>query len=1097
MLMRVVLAASLLVCAGAFAFGRLPAAVAQGAGQELRFLEETLEGDFALEGRIIAKNGWRAGAEVRIVFNYLDAQRHYYARLTADAVHLFKVADGEAKRIGRHMGIKPGKLGEDVYFAIKRRQWRMAVICGAGVAAIAFDDEYAGGRAATSAASPELTLEDVALQETAPILLEDDFVREGGRSANWEPVQGEWRSTGIPSAQQYASRNANAFAFRGTADDFALSTAGYWFWDSYEFSASVKPDGATATGLACCVTGSGNYLLFRWTAGPAGAMELIAVRDGERHVLAEKPGGYEPGQWYKLTVRTQWADLQAFVDGQLALRARKAPLSQGGIGLYAEGGAAIFDDVDVHSYESFGDDFASNDGSAWQAVSGQWRAGNGVLRVAGADHPQTACTAVAGREDWHDYVFAADVRPAGRGAVGLCFGYHNDADYYAFIWDPASRAAEIYQVHGGSITSLAKANVPHRPAKRHRLKIATDRGYLCAYIDNDLVLDALEPTSPTGQVGLFSEGPSGASFDNVVVWFVDPAPETPPITEQFAAEATMANWAGPLSEWMYVRGQQPRLYLTKRTFYGDVELSMLLPTLTESTNLSVVLCSDPDALNDAYRLALTPGPGPGTFDLRLTRAGTELCAGTAEMAPDGENALRFGRRGPHLFVAVNDNIICQAKDPSPLRAVRVGLQVQSAYVRLTRAQVRSTHVCDYTFSQAPTDWYAQRGTWATTDRWPCQRGWAWLAGTRDVVPILWSKRAFTGDVTVELYAAMVMDLPRSPGYSHPSDINVTICGNGRDVSSGYSFIYAGLNNTASMIMRKSRLIAKNESMRFINPRSNNTNFHRHWFYSRIEKRGSHISYHVDGRLVAEFDDRDVLQGGHVALWSNNNNGLIIARARISYADGGEIAALPQLRPHGEPVVPIDIPAPGIAPPTPLPIHNDFEGDIGQWRPAPFDSRVVLSLDSSTRTDGRRSLRITNATTGGAFGVVAVPGPVRIADAPVLSFHYRLPPEVKLNIHMRINGRDHAIVFSASDSFPPHVRRLGKIEGVVADHNWHSARFDLGQALEALYSSGSPLEVRDITFASGSVGEPYLVCGFGGNYWGTSYNIDTFRLGAAR
>ncbi|MFQ5809005.1 MAG: hypothetical protein ACE5JM_05255, partial [Armatimonadota bacterium] len=629
----------------------------------------------------------------------------------------------------------------------------------------------------------------------------------------------------------------------------------------------------------------------------------------------------------------------------------------------------------------------------------------------------------------------------------------------------------------------------------------------------------------------------------------EPAYEEPPITEQFTAEATMASWAGPLREWMYVRGQAPRLYLTKRTFYDDVELSMLLPALREDTEFGVVLCTGPEALDRAARLRLTPGATAGEVKVVLTRGATTLHEGGAAIVPEStDNVLRFGRRGPHLYVVVGDALVCQVKDPDPARGIRVGLQVQNAYVRLTRTQLKAANVCDYTFSRAPTDWYQQRGTWASTDRWPCQRGWAWLAGTQDVVPMLWTKRAFTGDMTVEVWSAMVMDLPRTPGYSHPSDVNVSICGNGRDVSSGYSFIYAGLNNTASMVMRGSQLIAKNESMRFIDPVSSNPNFHRHWFHSRIEKRGSHISYHVDGRLVAEFDDPEALEGGHVALWTTNNNGLIVARARISYSEGGEITPLPQLRVHGEPVLAADGGPVRIVEPVRMPLHNDFEDNVGQWRQAgrgrraalalnalqPAEIRssrrittgnvttfafgggrglfplavgpegvpqqvgagtqdVVLSLDSSTQSQGKRSLRITNANTGGQFSVVAVPGAFRVGDAPVLSFDYRLPPEVKVNIHFTVNGRAHAIVFSGDESLS--ARRLGQIEDVVADGKWHTARFDLLAALADVYPATADLEIRGLGFASRST-DMYRVAGFGGNYWGSSYNIDNFRLGRA-
>jgi hypothetical protein len=38
---------------------------------------------------------------------------------------------------------------------------------------------------------------------------------------------------------------------------------------------------------------------------------------------------------------------------------------------------------------------------------------------------------------------------------------------------------------------------------------------------------------------------------------------------------------------------------------------------------------------------------------------------------------------------------------------------------------------------------------------------------------------------------------------------------------------------------------------------------------------------VDGTLVAQWDDPEVLRGGKVGFWSFQNNGLLLARARMA------------------------------------------------------------------------------------------------------------------------------------------------------------------------------------------------------------------------
>jgi len=126
-----------------------------------------------------------------------------------------------------------------------------------------------------------------------------------------------------------------------------------------------------------------------------------------------------------------------------------------------------------------------------------------------------------------------------------------------------------------------------------------------------------------------------------------------------------------------------------------------------------------------------------------------------------------------------------------------------------------------------------------------------------------------------------MDMPKEPGYSHPSDINAILCGDGADLCSGYSFILAGDNNTKSKMLKGNDVVGENPEIKFINPVSMNFAFHRHWFDIRIDKVGGHITYSVDGNPVTEWTDADPIDAGKVGFWSWQNNGILIARARMA------------------------------------------------------------------------------------------------------------------------------------------------------------------------------------------------------------------------
>jgi hypothetical protein len=198
--------------------------------------------------------------------------------------------------------------------------------------------------------------------------------------------------------------------------------------------------------------------------------------------------------------------------------------------------------------------------------------------------------------------------------------------------------------------------------------------------------------------------------------------------------------------------------------------------------------------------------------------------------------------------------------------------------------VRSDLMLDQTFSGAATDWRSGSGVWSVHDRWACYPGWSWFGGVdpdgEPQNPVVWCKDEWLGDLVLEFWSAVIMDLPKEPGYSDPSDLNCSIAANGRDLCSGYSFIFAGDHNKHAKIMRGNDVVATNGRGVFKNPRSNNAAFHRHWFETRVEKRGGHIEYYVDGQFMGEYDDPEPFSSGGIALWSYNN-GINVARVRIS------------------------------------------------------------------------------------------------------------------------------------------------------------------------------------------------------------------------
>ncbi|GAH44853.1 unnamed protein product, partial [marine sediment metagenome] len=268
-----------------------------------------------------------------------------------------------------------------------------------------------------------------------------------------------------------------------------------------------------------------------------------------------------------------------------------------------------------------------------------------------------------------------------------------------------------------------------------------------------------------------------------------------------------------------------------------------------------------------------------------------------------------------------------------------------------------------------------------------------------------------------------------------------ICGDGHSLDSGYSFVLGGWKNSKSAILRNGEIVA--EAADVVLPTDTGVKLWRGWSRVRTERLGNRIRFWVDGEPILEYTDPDPLPGGRVALWSFHS-GLMLGRVRLWYAEeqGGSVVRVPGPRSNELEPAERDASVPEI--------HNDFETDSGEWQMVSSAPGTLLELDADTAAGGRRSLRVTNENEGGPFAVYAVTTRFRIADWPVLSFDYRLSPDVRLNFYFYINARWHALKLTG-EHFPwDGVPVMGEVPNVQADGQWHHAEVNLLEPLQQMY-----------------------------------------------
>jgi hypothetical protein len=837
---------------------------------------------------------WPANAEVRIAFDYRNSQSYHVACLHRDEVWFEEVNGGQTDRLGP-AGRWP-QPAEPLALTIKRRAWEMEVLANGRKVAAAYDDEPYGGHVGFACTGLSLAADDVLVQPTAPVHFTDDFMRDPGEQTPWETPTGVWRNVGMAGGKGdlRADLSANPFSYHCQADGPALATAGDWFWDSYDaqVAARAAADGG-AIGLAFYVQDARNYYLLAVSdhqSTSSAQQQLVRVVDGQPTLLGANTGGYVKNVWYELRVRVSNGLIEGYVDGKLRLSAYDNTFGQGKAGLWARDvAAAWFDDVKVNPWWAFADPLAGPDLGSWMQAGGQWHVSNGTLTATSTfEKPATIFT---GARRWHDYEIAADVAPGNADAVGLYACAEDSTNWYLFRWSRGAPVGtwQLLSMDNGRPASLGVVPGNLQPNNAQRMSLAVQNGLIRCAVDGEPVITAASFARSAGRAGLRADGGESVQLGNLTVRTVEEPYQPVPIAAKFTQEQTMVDWARPSSDWRADSSTGFRWF--RLPIFHDVSVHFpfrLAGAVQSSVRLLLGSVAQEEGFMAGGSQVYSPGvevectsQPDGKLAVTCRRGGMVLGQATAKGGAT-DHAARIDKAGLTTRVWIDEEPLIACHDGTWLESSGLGLAYQGATVDLNKVETYSTNLLQYTFSEAPTDWVPQSGVWRITDRWACFPGWAWFGGSKHASPTLWSKKALFGDQTFEFWAALEMDTsPKRGGYSHPSDINCTICADGQNLCSGYSFVFAGDNNTVTKILRGNTVVAQTGDVRFTNPTTGNMDFHRHWFHITVVRTGQEVHMAVDGRWVLQWRDPQPISGGHAALWTYNNNGILIARVRAS------------------------------------------------------------------------------------------------------------------------------------------------------------------------------------------------------------------------
>jgi len=430
----------------------------------------------------------------------------------------------------------------------------------------------------------------------------------------------------------------------------------------------------------------------------------------------------------------------------------------------------------------------------------------------------------------------------------------------------------------------------------------------------------------------------------------------------------------------------------------------------------------------------------------------------------------------------------------------VALEVEGD-LTVDRSQIRveSPHIYDYTFSTAPTDWVMETGDWRVRSRWSCTPDWNFMGGESAEVAAIWNRHEFLGDITVETYISNKMNVLGEGGYRNTTDFNLTICGDGRNLSSGYSFIVGGWGDSYTRIMKGTQVLAETNDPAYrpvtlLDGMPGTWSWHRRWWEVRAVKRGQLLYLFFDNKLALQAQDPDPLPGGRVALWTFDN-GILIPRVKLYYETERpqeECTPPPYALDLAEAEPPPAAPLISFSSATHPSMDCTFDHDLGEWKQRDGEQGALLALDPLTADGHGKCLRLVNENAGGSFGATAVSRSFDAVKLNRLQFDYRIPKDLKANIQLTAQGTPYEIIFTAPEYPSDRAERLATIPNVQADLKWHHVDLDLLAALRRFYPQAASLEVSDVWFGMDTTRD-YILAGFGGNPALCEYRLDNFRL----
>ncbi len=648
-------------------------------------------------------------------------------------------------------------------------------------------------------------------------------------------------------------------------------------------------------------------------------LALQATVNGQVTRLAPVASGVQPGMDYQLTVlrRGAWLGL---LHAQRLLFRGQVPRAKGALGGCVAGPGWTVAEPRVRHPEpvAFADNFmrTADEPGSWSVRRGTWRLqsawdtdpkGNyhrfenamyGQNPFAWAGRSSTAGTSAlctAGKAFWEDYTFTTAVQPGTGGAAGVMVNMPDAAHGYLVRMSPANDHSaggdrlSLFRVDGETRTLITEDRGGYVPGQWIKLTVISTLSGLQVLVDGRRRLSTRAVSPWRGGVGLYTEGPNGAVFNNVTVYgstlHADLLREQQQehIQQRFLDDTNgMEDWA-VRKDWDIFPGQPDQL-LYRNELYGDQWMTLTVRPFTSKTGeLMLGLNSDGKDPASGYRVVLAQADGKLTMTLYCGATVLREKTGTP-LDTSAEYTFRFRHTGKTLRLERDGEAVLEAAETQPLTTGAASYCALGSFALAHDVAVFGDNMLNYSFAESPVDWREQ-GTWMQTTRWSCSPQWSFLTGWSRGDAMLSYKKRLVGDQAFEAFVGTKMEYPRQPDVydNRFRDFAISICSDGHNPRSGYAGIYGAPDTTGAVLNQRTVLLRNGVEVAEVPLRvpDKGAGF-RMWFDLELRKKGAVIEFWVGGERVLSYTDPHPLDGGVPAIWTTNN-AITVAFAQLRYA----------------------------------------------------------------------------------------------------------------------------------------------------------------------------------------------------------------------